>query len=66
MNAINACSGFLPVANAFGAVSCTIATLGIGRPLAIITSWINPNNFGFSDSSITRAPVIRTTNESEA
>ena len=38
VNAMSACSGFLPVANAFGAESSTTATLGIGRPLAITTS----------------------------
>ena len=38
VNAISACSGLRPVAKAFGAGSTTIATLGIGNPLAITTS----------------------------
>ena len=38
VNAMSACSGFRPVAKALGAESMTIATLGIGNPLAIVTS----------------------------
>ena len=48
VNAISACSGSRPVANAFGAVSTTIATFGIGNPLAITTSSITLNNSGLS------------------
>ena len=38
VKAIRACSGFRPVAKAFGALSTTIATFGIGKPEAITTS----------------------------
>ena len=38
VKAISACSGFRPVAKAFGALSITTATLGMGKPDAIVTS----------------------------
>ena len=50
VKAMSACSGFRPVANALGALSTTIATFGIGKPEAIVTSCIKSNNFGLSDS----------------
>lgn len=55
-------SGFLPVAKALGAGSRTMATLGIGRPAAIVTSWIKLKSLGLSDSCISLAPVIASTN----
>ena len=66
VNAIRACSGSLPVANAFGAVSCTTATLGIGRPEAIDISRTRANNFGLSSSFIIFALVSAITSLSEA
>ena len=65
VNAISACSGFLPVANAFGAESSTIATLGIGSPLAITTSSITLKSSGASSRVMSFAPVIVRTNLSE-
>ena len=49
VKAISACSGLRPVAKAFGALSMTIATFGIGSPDAITTSWIKSKSFGLSD-----------------
>ena len=65
VKAINAWSGFRPVANALGAESSTIATFGIGSPLAMTTSSITLNSSGASSRVITLAPVIVRTNLSE-
>ena len=65
VNAMRACSGSRPVANALGALSSTIATLGIGRPLAITTSSITLKSSGASSRVIKRAPVIVRTSLSD-
>ncbi|CAB4833145.1 unannotated protein [freshwater metagenome] len=65
VNAITACSGSRPVANALGAVSVTIATLGIGNPLAITTSCTTLKRLGLSLSCKSFAPVMRKTIESD-
>ena len=63
---MSACSGSLPVANALGAGSITMATFGIGAPDAMQTSLTRLKSFGLSLSAITFAPVIFKTNLSEA
>ena len=65
VNAMSACSGFRPVAKAFGAGSTTIATFGMGNPLAMTTSCTKLNNFGLSSSVINFAPVIVSTKRSD-
>ena len=65
VKAMSACSGLRPVANALGALSSTIATLGIGRPLAITTSSITLKSSGASSRVMSLAPVIVRTNLSE-
>ena len=65
VNAISAWSGLRPVANALGAESSTIATFGIGRPLAITTSSITLKSSGASSRVTTLAPVMVRTNLSE-
>ena len=65
VNAIKAWSGLRPVANALGAESSTMATFGIGSPLAITTSSMTLNSSGASSRVMTLAPVIVRTNLSE-
>ena len=65
VKAISAWSGSRPVANAFGAVSTTIATCGIGSPLAITTSSMTLKSSGLSSRWINFAPVIFKTNLSD-
>ena len=62
---MSACSGLRPVANAFGALSSTMATFGIGSPLAITTSSITLKSSGASSRVMSFAPVMVRTNLSE-
>ena len=65
VKAISAWSGSRPVAKALGALSSTIATLGIGSPLAITTSSMTLKSSGASSRVMSFAPVIVRTNLSE-
>jgi hypothetical protein len=62
---MTACSGSRPVANAFGAVSFTIITRGIGRPDATAISSTTFTSCGASARVTSRAPAMASASRSE-